>query len=110
VRRIEESVDPSPPRLLTGFDGWRELELQALPVRVDDDVKQYSFLRELCRERHAVRIVTPIRLVKSDAVPDQVGLPDQLIEGDPVLLGLIAAQHPARIERRDEPVQLGPFR
>src|SRR5216684_7581776 len=110
VRRIEEGVDPSAPWMAAAIGYQRELELERLPVCVEDEVKKHFFLREPCRERHAVRRAAPVRFVESHAVPANVGLPDQLVQRYPLPLGLHISQHPASVEQGHEPVHVGPLR
>jgi len=70
---------------------------------------KHPFLRKPCRERHAVRIVAPVRFVESHAVPGNVGLPDELVQGHSLPA---RARHPATSgehEQGHEPVHVGPL-
>ena len=50
VRRIEEGVDPSPPWISSPIGEQWKLELEWLPVRAEDHVKEHSFRREPRRD------------------------------------------------------------
>ena len=80
VRGIEERVDPPPPWRVDAVGDGRQLELERLPVRVQNGVEGHAMHRELRREGNAVRRRAPVRLVELDAVPGDVGLPDDLAQ------------------------------
>src|SRR5947199_10557399 len=92
VRRVEERVDPAPP--------WcaRQLELERLPIRVEDDVKRHTIDRQLRREGKAVRGGAPVRSIERDAVPGDIGLPDQLAQDQPLSLALGLERESGRIQ------------
>src|SRR4029450_4649479 len=69
-------------------------------------MKVQFFLSEFRRERNAVRMFAPVRLIKSDAVPDQVHAPEELVQGNAVLLGFWVSQNTSRIKQRDEPMDV----
>src|SRR5262245_61991727 len=88
VRRVEGGVDPAAPSISAAIGGRGQLELEPLPVRREHDVKERALRPELRRERDAVRKRTPVRSAQLDAVPGNVGTPDQLVEGHALPLGL----------------------
>ena len=88
----------------------RQLELERLPVGVEDDVIVGAIHREPHREREAVRRVAPVRLAELDAVPGDVLLEEQLIQRHPLLLVLDVSQYPPSVEHAHEPVHVGSLR
>src|SRR5262245_14124948 len=103
VWRVEERVDPAPPGMSTTIRGRRELELEWLPIRIEDDVNGHSLSRNLCREGDAMRRRTPVRPVERDAMPGDVAPTDQLVQGHPLPLVRGVSQDAARVEHGHEP-------
>src|SRR6516165_10379310 len=60
VRRVEGRVDPSTPRAPSA--DARQLELERLPVRVQDDMEKKALPAKLRTQGDAVRTVAPIGL------------------------------------------------
>src|SRR3989442_9464098 len=105
---MEERVDPAPP--WTGAVGdRRELELERLPVRVEDDMVAGAIHRAH-RERDAVRGVRPVRFAEFDAVPGDLCLAEQLVERDARRLVLDVSQYPSCVEQAHEPMNISLFR
>ena len=47
----------------------RQLEIERLPVGVQDQVEVQPLMLQLAAKRHAVRMLAPIGLIQLDAVP-----------------------------------------
>jgi len=67
VRGVEGSVDPSTPRISNPVVYRWQLEIERLPIRVQDHVEEESFLPEFGGERDAARTLAPVRLVQSES-------------------------------------------
>ena len=72
--RVERCVDPSTPWISAAIGHRSQLEMKRLPIGVQDHVKEDSFLSQLAVERHAVRMLAPVRLPDFDAMPGLVHL------------------------------------
>ncbi len=83
--------------------------MKRLPIGIQDDVNEVSFLLHLATERDAVRLRTPVRLPDFDAMPRFIRLPDQLGQAYALALVLHVPQEPSRIEERHEPMHICVF-
>ena len=72
--RVEGRIDPSTPWIRAAVAHRRQLEIERLPIGVQDQVEEESFLPQLRADRHTVRMLAPIRLSELDAVPSFVRL------------------------------------
>src|SRR5271157_3150786 len=68
MRRIQRSIDPSPP-ILTAVLQYREFELEGFPISIENDVPQYSFVFQFPTDGNTVRKGRPVRLIELHPVP-----------------------------------------
>ena len=92
VRGFEGGVDPSAPRARTAVAHRRQLELQRLPVGVQDQVHGEPLLVQLRGVGEAVRMIAPVRLVELHAVPRVARPPEELGQAHALALVLDVAQ------------------
>ena len=88
VRGVEGCVNPAPPLIFAWAIHLRQLEIERLPIGVEDHVKEQSFLPDFNREGNAMGILAPVRLIKFDSVPDQVHATEELVQAYTLALGL----------------------
>src|ERR1700722_2301572 len=79
-RCIQAGVDPSLP-LAPWHAATRQLEVERLPIRVQHQMDQISFIDELGAQRDAMRPIAPIGLIEPDAVPGFVRFTKPLVQG-----------------------------
>ena len=60
---LSRGIDPSAP--VAHFTEWWQLEIQWLPVGIHDRVNVDSLVRQLCVKSDAVRVVSPVRVVRA---------------------------------------------
>src|SRR5687768_6501298 len=79
LRRFERRIDPSAPRTSAGIaDGW-QIELQQLPICVQDQIDADPLPPQFRLKGEAVGMLAPVRLPDLDAMPGLARLPEQLI-------------------------------
>src|SRR5215831_1945254 len=66
---VEEGVDPTVPGKSAVLGDLWQLELEQLPVGVEDRVNGHALRRQPRGERDTVRGVAPVRLIEPHAVP-----------------------------------------
>ncbi len=84
-----------------------ELEFERLPVGVEDQVHRESLRTEFNRERQAVGVVAPIRMVETDTVPGLRRSLDELVEAESLVFVLGGAQQAPGHEQLHEAMQVG---
>lgn len=80
IGRIEGRVDPPAPWVFGPIRREWQLEVERLPIRVQDQVKAQFLRGDLCGERQAVRPGAPVGLAKPHAVPGPARPPEQLVQ------------------------------
>src|SRR5262249_9706189 len=80
VRGLEEGIDTPAQWSVDAVGVGRQLEVEGLPIRIEDDMKAHARRRQLRREGEAVRGRAPVRPVELDAVPSDVGSPNDLVQ------------------------------
>src|SRR5262249_16406290 len=102
VRGIDKGIDPSTPWTVNAVTVRRQLEVEGLPIRVEDDVDAHTLRHQLRGEGEAVRGRAPVGLVELDSVPRDVGLPDELAQSQPLALGLDVSEDSVNVQHGDE--------
>jgi hypothetical protein len=105
VRRLKRRIDPTAPRVV-GL-GLGKLEVERIPVSVQDNVDKYGFARELGAERNAVGAITPIRLKQLDPVPSFVSILNELGKSPALVFPYSVSAKPSLDEERHKPVDIG---
>ena len=109
VRCIEGGVDPSPPRIPGITAKHWQLEIEGFPIRIDDQVKDKSLPSNLRSKRQAVRVVTPVRLIKFDSVPRLTCSTDELVQTHSLAFVFHVSEKSPSIEQLHEPVSSACF-
>ena len=87
VRGVESGINPAAPWIFACAIQSRQLEIERLPIGVQDHVKEQSFLADFHRKRNAMRMFAPVRLIKFDAVPSQVHATEELVQAYALAFG-----------------------
>src|SRR5208337_5375790 len=82
-----------------------QLEIEGLPVSVEDEVERQVLFRDFRTDCQTVRLRAPVGLVKLDAMPGLAGAAQELVQTPPLALSVHFAQGPARSQELDEPME-----
>jgi hypothetical protein len=74
------------PGIAAELGRLRQLELERLPIGIQDHVEKELLFPDLRGKCQAVRGMAPVRLPEPDAMPDSVGLLEELVETEAVPL------------------------
>src|SRR5207247_3315298 len=88
VRGVKSCVNPATPWVSPRLIRLRQLEIERLPIGIQDHVKEQPFLGDFRGECNAVRTLAPVRLAKFHTVPGEVRPPEALAQAHALALGL----------------------
>src|SRR5262249_30729677 len=108
VRRVEGGVDPTSPSIFTVIR-IRQLEVERLPIGIQDCVKQELLVSVFRGECQGMRRIAPVWLPEFYAVPRSNSSSEKLVEAEILGLRLRIKQQTSRIEERHEPMHIGVF-
>ena len=99
VRGVEGCVDPAAPWVFACLIHPRQLEIERLPIGVQDQVKEQLFPADFHGEGNAVRRLAPVRLAKFHAMPGQVRPPEEPVQAHALAFGLQVSQSRRALSR-----------
>src|SRR5215813_13128194 len=99
IGRRERGIDPAAPRHGLRMRQRRQLEVQRLPVGIEDQVHEESFFAELGEQGKAVGLLAPVGLTQLHAMPG-LGRPvDELVQAHAPALGPRISPEAAAVEQ-----------
>jgi len=108
LRRLEGCVDPAAPWGFACVRHAGQLEIERVPICVEDQVMEQPFAAALDGDGDAVRILAPVGLTHLDAVPGQVRQVQELVEAHAGRVNV--PQEPLRVELDHETMNILMFR
>src|SRR5215831_4422759 len=103
----ERRVDAAPPAVPVSARRRGQLESQRLPVGVEDAVEQEPAAQRFKREGQGAGSDAPVRTMELRAMPLDLGLLQQLVQAQALVLGQDVALVAEGDELFDEPVHVG---
>src|SRR5262249_3915369 len=108
LRCIEDRINPPAPWFSETVYRWK-LEVEWLPIGVQDQVEEQFFFSNLRTECQAMRIIAPVRLVEFYAMPSLIRPLDQLVQTLAFTLRARLSQQTPLDEQSHEPMYIRMF-
>ena len=98
VWRVQGSIDPPAPGIYVPVPCRWELEIERLPMGIQDHMNEQSFPSNFQAQCQAVGIIAPVRLFELYSVPGDIGFAEQLVQGLALVFSFQVSQQPSSNE------------